>query len=351
MNYSITNSNSNSPIFIVGTSRSGTTLLRNILNKHSEVWIPDKETNYFADLRVKMAGFEQQPLSLEQAKLCQDYFLALTHKGYDEGSDPEQGWMNRKELQILAESLGVGADSYFEAFCQLCAQRNYKIRWGEKTPKHVFHISEILTRYPQAQVVCTIRHPGGVISSFRDKWKRMNLDSSGLRNKNSYNLLITSLIWRGSFKATLEARKHFGSDHIYIQRFEDLLAEPESAIKALTAWLSLDYQPSMIEVSSSNSSYLDLVGKTGFSQKPMYHWREKLSEPEIAATQYFCGYLLKEAGYEPEPVPPSFGFITWLWITSPLGLLRTIFANHRRITNIPQYIWRRFRIALLQRHI
>ena len=229
--------------------------------------------------------------------------------------------------------------------------RIHKKRWGEKTPKHVFNISEILTRYPQAKVVCMLRHPGGVIASFRDKWKRMNLDSSGLRTKNSYNLLIASMIWRGNFKAALQARKQFGEEHIYIQRFEDLLTDPESAIKALAAWLSLDYQPSMIEVSSSNSSYLDLFGKAGFSQKPIHLWREKLSDAEISATQYVCGSLLKEAGYHPEPVPTSVGFITWLWITLPFGLLQTLLANRNLMTNIPQYIWRRFRIAVLQRNI
>jgi hypothetical protein len=193
-----------------------------------------------------------------------------------------------------------------------------------------------------------LRHPGGVIASFRDKWKR--LDAKGaFQAKNSYNLLISSLIWKGAFKAALEARKQFGEERIYIQRFEDLLSNPESAIKALTTWLSLDYQSSMVEVSSSNSSYLDLFGKTGFSKKPMYHWREKLSDSEIAACQYLCGSLINEAGYEPEPIHASLALITWLWITAPFGLLQTLFANRNRITNIPQYIWRRFRIAVLQR--
>jgi len=344
MNYPI----SNSPIFIVGTSRSGTTLLRNILNQHSDVWIVERETKYFADLRMKMAGFEQKLLDPEKAKLCQDYFLALTHKCYGEGGDPEQGWMNRTELQTLAESLGAGSDSYFEAFCWLCAQQNNKTRWGEKTPKHVFHLPEILTRYPQAKVVCMLRHPGGVIASFRDKWKRLNPGSGQLRAKNSYNLLISSMIWRGNFKAALEARQKFGEEHIYIQRFEDLLADPELAIKALTKWLSLDYQSSMLNISSNNSSDLAIFGKAGFSKEPMHLWQEKLTDAEISATQYFCGSLLKEAGYQPEPVPTSIGFITWLCITLPLGLLRTLFVNRRWIRNIPQYIWRRFRLAFLR---
>ena len=232
----------------------------------------------------------------------------------------------------------------------MCAHNN-KIRWGEKTPRHIFRISEILTRYPQAKIICMLRHPGGVVASSRDKWKRkQNMpNNQKTRLKNSYNVVITSLLWRGAFNAALEARQKFGEERVYIQCFEDLLTDPESAIKALTAWLSLDYQSSMIEVPSVNSSYSELYGQSGFSREPMYRWREKLSNAEIAAVQYLCGSLLSEAGYEKQTINHSLFLITWLWITLPFSLLLALLANHQRIGNIPQYIWQRFRLAVLQR--
>ncbi|NEP11740.1 MAG: sulfotransferase [Symploca sp. SIO2C1] len=350
MNNSNKNTSNDFPIFIVGLSRSGTTLLRKIMNKHSDVWIAERETHYFDDLRVRMTGFEQQPLNPEQIKLCQDYFLALGHRVYGNGGDPEQSWINRTELETLAESLGTGADSYFEAFCRFCAQSNNKIRWGEKTPRHVFRISEILTRYPQAKIICMLRHPGGVVASSRDKWKREQMpDHQRTRLKNSYSIVITILLWRGAFKAALKAHQEFGEERIYIQRFEDLLADPESAIKALTAWLALDYQSSMIEAPSSNSSYSELYGKSGFSKETTYRWQEKLSNAEISTIQYLCGSLLSEAGYEQQLIRHSLFLITWLWITLPFSLLRALLANNHRIANIPQYIWQRFRLAVLQR--
>jgi len=346
----MSNFTSNPPIFIVGTSRSGTTLLRKIMNQHSEVWIVERETHYFDDLRVKMTGFEQQPLNSEQLKLCQDYFLALTHKGYDKGGDPEKGWMNRTELKTMAESLGKGADSYFEAFCCLCAQRNEKTRWVEKTPRHVFRITEILTRYPNAQIICMVRHPGGVIASYRDFWIRKSSDKrEKLRLQNSYNLLIASQLWKAAFTAALKARKQFGEERIYIQRFEDLISEPESALKALTVWLGLDYQSSMMEIPLVNSSYSPRQPGAGFSQEPVHRWRKELSEIQIGAVQYFCGSLLKEAGYEPESIRVPLGLISRLWLTLPFSLLQALFANSHRMGNIPQYIWQRFRMAVLQR--
>ena len=77
MNNSNKSTSNDSPIFIVGISRSGTTLLRKILNQHSDVWIVERETHYFDDLRVKMAAFEQQPLNPAQVKLCQRLLSSL----------------------------------------------------------------------------------------------------------------------------------------------------------------------------------------------------------------------------------------------------------------------------------
>ncbi|PIG95298.1 sulfotransferase [Gloeocapsopsis sp. IPPAS B-1203] len=335
-------------IFIVGASRSGTTLIQQILNKHSGVHITPRETHYFDDLRVKMAGREQQALSLAEIKLTEDYFLALTHKRYGEGI-PEQGWMDRIELRMLAQKLGYGTDSYFEAFCQLSAQRDNKTQWGEKTPRHIFKLSEILTRYPSAKVICMVRHPGGVIASYRD-WRNVAASSQKSRITNSYNPTIISLMWKAAFNAALQAREQFGTERVYIQRFEDLITAPESTLSTLTSWLGLDYEPSMLEINLVNSSYSDKPSssRVGFSKEPAYRWREKLEPTEIATFQYICGGLLNKVGYEQEPISVPPVLIIGSWITLPFAGLRSLIANKSRISNIFNYVWRRFCLAFSQ---
>lgn len=344
------NPTSNKSIFIVGASRSGTTLMQQILNKHSDVHITPRETHYFDDLRVKMAGCEQQPLSPEEIKLTEDYFLALTHKRYGEGI-PEQGWMDRIKLRTLAQKLGCGTDSYFEAFCQLSAQRDNKNIWGEKTPRHIFKLSEILTRYPKAKVICMVRHPGGVIASYRD-WRNVAASSQKNRITNSYNPTIISLMWKAAFNAALQARDQFGTNRVYIQRFEDLITAPESTLNALTSWLTLDYEPSMLEINLVNSSYSDKPrpksSRVGFSQEPAYRWREKLKPTEVATCQHICGSLLDKAGYEQEPISVSPILIIGSWITLPFAGLRSLIANKSRISNTFNYVWHRFRLAFGQ---
>jgi len=340
------------PIFIVGTSRSGTELIsQQILSKHPQVRIA-METHYFEDLRLKMSDRERTPLSQSEARICENYFLALTHKIYKAEGDPEQGWMKREDLKSLANEIGQGSDSYFEAFCRLYATEHdkNKIRWGEKTPRHIFRISEIIARYPNAKFVYMLRHPGGVIASYRNFWKS---DKHSVKQRNrlkkSYNLLIVSLLWKAAFKAALKARQQFGEEHVYIQKFEDLIEQPESSIKSLAEWLNLDFKPEMVEkialINSPdrNAVNQDTADKAGFVKQAVYRWREQLAPGEIAAAQSCCGKFIEKAGYQHELIEFKDWFtIAKLWINLPYTSVKALLANRDRIGNVFNYFWKRF---------
>ena len=135
------------PIFVVGPSRGGTALMRSMLNNHADIFITG-ETHYFDDLRVKLAGLAQAPLGPAEARQCADYFRALAHRPYGHGGDAAAGWLAAEDLSAEAARCGAGADGYFEAFCRLSAAREGKPRWGEKTPRHVYRIPDILRAIP-----------------------------------------------------------------------------------------------------------------------------------------------------------------------------------------------------------
>lgn len=335
------------PIFIIGTSRSGTELMSQILSKHSNVKIV-METHYFEDLRQQVAD-GKKPLNLEETKLCQDYFLALTHKIYGEGGEPEKGWMKRDELKNLADTIGGNSDAYFEAFCRIYAARDNKIIWGEKTPRHVFRISEIISCYPNAKIIYMLRHPAGVVASYRNFWK-LDKHSDAQRNrlKNSYHPIVATMLWKSGFKAALYARQQFGEKQIYIQKFEDLIDNPESSVKTLVNWLSLDYESAMIEnIALINSLDNNTQNTTGFVKTAANRWQKELSAGDIAAIESCCGISLKEAGYQSK----SISFIDWLmviklWLNLPLNLVKIILANRDRMGNIFSYLWKRLRLLI-----
>lgn len=325
------------------------------LSSHPEVLISN-ETHYFDDLRTKMAGREHSELADDERLRCEDYFLALAHRGYGRRGDPEQSRMDRAELGALARSIGPGADSYFEAFCRLQAQVADKSRWGEKTPRHVYRLKEILEQYPEARVVCMVRDPRAVVASYRD-WTNeapirrgdgANDEVMALlrtRKQQSYDLTMISMMWRSSIKTALQGQRDHGTARVRLQRYEDLIVEPEVTLRDLAWWLDLDFASGMLDVKTRNSSYTQSNRDRGMSTEPLKRWRSKLSDREIAVIQATCGRLMASQGYDREPLTVSPLVLLASWLAVPRAALRALFANRNRTGNIAAYLWRRLRLA------
>lgn len=347
-------------IFIVGTSRSGTTMMSRILNQHPNICIAKRETHYFDDLRPKLSSKPPAALTTEQRRYCEDYFLRLGHWRYDLQGDPEKSKYSRDELRAIAAEIGTDADAYFEAFCRLNARHADKPIWGEKTPRHIFRIHEILERFPNGRVICMVRDPRAVVTSYRD-WKKQEKkldfeddseykqksDRSHNRARKSYNILLISMLWCSAINAAVAAQKQFGSQRVRIQRYEDLVSAPETQLRDLAAWLDVDYDASMLEIPMHNSSFGQGQQSKGLSSESVHRWRQKLTNTEIGIVQTCCGRMLTDAGYEREPVRTPYVLLAWKWLTLPFAAVQATAVNYRRIGNLPAFIWRRLQGLLL----
>jgi len=340
------------PIFVVGASRSGTALVQSILN-NSNVHLAG-ETHYFDDLRVAI-GSSSKVLSGADRRRCEDYFLALTHRPYGHGGDPEKGWMDRQQLRDYALELRPDCDAYFEAYCRLVARRAGKRRWGEKTPRHVFRLEELLTRYPNGQAICMVRDARAVVASYRD-WRNQGgfdlaadpehadkLRREEVRARHSYHILIASLLWCSTVAAALDAQRRFGEARVHIQRYEDLVRTPEESVKRLMAWLGLRFSPQLLEVPLHNSSVFRFDAGRGVTQVAVDSWRSRLNQAEVAIIESRCRALLAQMGYERtagrRPLAPYLA----AWMTLPFAAARAMLANRGRIANFPAYLYRRLR--------
>jgi hypothetical protein len=344
-----------SPIFIVGPSRSGTSMMRDIVARHDDVWIGG-ETHYFDDLRVRMHGHERAPLSPVQQKTCEDYFLALADRPYGRGGDPERAVkLTRDELRAAAARIGPGADAYFVAYSEVMAGKQGKPRWGEKTPRHVFRIDDILDVWSDAKVICMVRDPRAVVSSYR-WWKRdanrqqarpvkdEAWTADDVRAARSYNVFVISMLWRAATRASLRARERHGPERVRIQRYEDLIRDSEPELRQLTEWLGLEYDQSLLDVAVSNSSFI-VPGDRGISTEPLDRWSTNLPANEISVLQSCCGSLMRAVGYTPVETSASALSVAGTWATVPVALGRALLVNRHRLGNPVDYVVRRTRLA------
>jgi hypothetical protein len=344
------------PIFVVGPSRSGTALTRALLNRHPDVSLAG-ETHYFDDLRVGFQGRERSRLAGDDRRRCEDYFLALSHRPYGHAGAPEAGWMDREELRARAEELGGTPDAYFEAFCHLWAEHEGGTLWGEKTPRHVFRMPEIVERYPDARMLCLVRDPRAVVASYRD-WRNQGgfdlegdpghalaLEEEHERSARSYHPIVISLLWNGQVKAMVDGREHYGDGQVRIQRYEDLAADGEEAVRSICAWLEINYDAAMLDVPMQNSSFSRFAEKAGISADAVDRWR-RLDDAELAVVQATCRRHMVTFGYEPIDVAPSAAELVGVWAKLPLAAVRAVQVNRDRAGNLPAYVARRARLIV-----
>ena len=145
-----------SPIFIVGTPRSGTTLTANILGRHTRIFMSG-ENHFFEDIyanRSKLGIFVSNA-NTKQKIFCR---LRTLYERYNQIEDQQRTEKLISSLDI--ESIFGSWNSYKDVLSwvmELQAHEVSKPRWGNNTPKDIFHIEEILEFYPNAKILICIR--------------------------------------------------------------------------------------------------------------------------------------------------------------------------------------------------
>lgn len=345
------------PIFLCGTSRSGTTLLKGALDKSPRILI-SPETHYFDDLRVSLgpSKWGARLLPAEERRV-QDYFLALSHRPFGHQGNPEEGWMKRANLEARARALGGTPDDYFRAFClEGCAQKDADI-WGEKTPRHVFRLEEMLTLYPNAKAIFMLRDPRAVVASYRD-WKdqggfdfeadpehRKALEDEHERTRRSYHPVTISLLWVAAVRAAREEQSKFGVDRVRLHRYEALCDTPEQELGSLFDWLAIARPDDMVQVPVLNSSYEKYSQSGGFLKGANDRWMKTLSPTEISVCERCCGQLLQQVGYQSSMSRASILQTLPYFCSAIPAMTRAAALNAHRSGNLPQCILRRARFV------
>jgi len=141
--------------FVVGVNRSGTTLLRMMLDAHPELTIPP-ETHFVPELIEAAEGPSPTPESL---------LATITRQR-------EWGDFGLSEEELLDRFRAIGplnAGDALREFYSAYAERVGKPRWGEKTPIYVKSMRRIERALPEARFVHVIRDGRDVALSIRDR--------------------------------------------------------------------------------------------------------------------------------------------------------------------------------------
>jgi hypothetical protein len=281
--------------FVVGVTRSGTTLLRLMLDSHPELAVPP-ETHFLPAL-IEAGRDGAGPARLAEA------IIEDRHWG-DFSLDADE--LRRRAAEVPERG---GAGGVARIFYRLYAERHGKGRWGDKTPQYLRRMRMIEGALPEARFIHLIRDG-------RDA--ALSRASRVLKDPPPQTRVAAR--WR---RRVLRARSDGRRLGGYMEaRYEDLVADPEPVLRRVCGFVGLDFSPEMLDYHRHAEERLaelarDLPERPGQLRRPAAHrleahaltlepprpdrvarWRTQMSPEDQAAWAEAAGDLLAELGYE-----------------------------------------------------
>jgi len=272
--------------FIVGTSRSGSTLLQSMLNSHDKITIPP-ETHFFYSCE----------------RIHEKYYKAECEKRFR--NELIEFWCREKtrigDLQLCENRLKESAEKLelhkpidlYNLHLTLYRKIRGKNIIGEKTPKHILHAKEILKAFPNAKIISLFRDPRAVAHS--EKCVQFG----------SPSVFITSKRWRKYVKMHHQLRRELSDEQYISLRYCDLVKNPKSELERVCRCLGVDFNVSMLNYhqreekgfadreKSWKNETLEPLKKDKNSE-----WAEALTDSEVAIIEATAGSYLMSMKYK-----------------------------------------------------
>jgi hypothetical protein len=204
------------PIFVVGTGRSGTTLMRQMLDAHPRIHVTHEASPYFY---LSLA-----PRGLPIETFLERYFDTFSFR-----------WLRIDPTAVRAElpsdsGRAVRPVDAVRAVLKAKARRRGKPRWGEKDPLLVMSLDRIFREFAEPRVIHLVRDPRATVQSLtRMPW-------------SSESLLLNSVFCRIQL-ALLSAH----ADRILEVRLEDLLADPRSVMRSVLDFVGEPWDEAVLD--------------------------------------------------------------------------------------------------------
>ena len=268
--------------FFVGCGRSGTTLVRALVDAHPDMAIPPE--SHFVVAEAPRGGAAFDPAAFVSALAASDRFAL---------------WELDRDAVAGAVRGAADYPDAVRATFALWARRQGKARYGDKTPGYVVHLPVIAGLFPEAVVVHVVRDGRDVAASF------VELGWAGTAEE-------AALHWRLRVSRGRQAGRALAPGRYHELRYEDLVADPERTLRALCEAIALPFSPAMVDHRAEAAE----VART--TSHPEYHrhlaepvtadlrdWRHDLDPSTLARIELLAAPVLAGLGYEPSGVRPS----------------------------------------------
>jgi len=283
--------------FVIGMTRSGTTLMRLMLDSHPKLTIPP-ETHFIPDVIKAFNDGRDSPAEVAAV-------MTESRRWGDFEVSAEELERELHRLRPLTHP-----EMAIRTFYRLYAKRQGKSRWGDKTPGYATKIRRIKRTLPEASFIHMIRDGRDVALSLQDRDAGLSTEQIARR-------------WRHRINRTRRAA-HDVPDYLEI-RYEDLVADPDGTLRRICEHIELDYSARMLDYHERATDRLRELAKPlaaegekrGLSAESRLEahamtaepprtdrsgrWRTEMPPADLAVFEEHAGEVLVKLGYERAP--------------------------------------------------
>jgi hypothetical protein len=301
--------------FVVARGRSGTTLLRAMLDAHPDMAVPN-ESHFVAQFARHRSRYEADG-GLDLTAFTADLF---GHWAFVRWELPPDEVRAAYEAAPPAD-VPAAIRELFATY----ARHHGKSRYADKTPSYVMSMDVIAEAFPEACFVHLIRDGRDVALSYMDGDFEVK------------TLGQAAIYWDRFVRAGRAAGARLGPERYREVRYEDLVAEPERVLGEICEFIGLPFDDGMLRYHEHAGRLVPTLSHAESHRnlhKPptrgLRDWRRDLTPRDIAVFEALAGDLLDELGYERGRGPSGFA-------------VSAIATRYRASTQLRRVRWRKLR--------
>ncbi len=277
------------PIFLSGLGRSGTTLLRQMINSHSQIAVP-YESHFITKYTpiIESLGKEASKADILNVleQICSEEILKY--------------WDYYPNANAVFDSLqSFTPADVFNTFYMLYAKHHGKVRWGDKSA-YLSNLYDIKKIFPNAVFIHIVRDGRDVANSFK------NMDFG------PKTIADTADFWDRYVKLGMSMGRMLPSEQYMELRYEDLVTQTEVELKRICEFIGVEFEPTMLEYYKDAKKYIpqNLLKTHYNADKPpnpdrVYSWKKKMPQVELDIFNQIAKDMLNEFNYEIPPIKSS----------------------------------------------